>query len=212
VTDICWMCQDGPQVRGLSWCAACLEPDGDHARVANAYAERLQGWKTPDLGSDITVAIVGCSGPKLDVPGPARDLYTSPLFRAARAYAEALGGPWVIASALHGILMPWYVTEPYDETHSTMLARALGDSTGETRARYRAWWLADRAKAQQASLRRRFGCWDTRYVFLAGEAYRGCVADIPGRVAAPLEGLGIGDRIAWLRRETAALVAAREAA
>jgi hypothetical protein len=49
-------------------------------------------------------------------PLPARDLYVSPLFRAARAYAERHYGPegWLIQSARHGLADPNQVLAPYD--------------------------------------------------------------------------------------------------
>jgi hypothetical protein len=47
---------------------------------------------------------------------PARDLYISPLFRAARAYAERRYGPerWFILSARHGLVRPDQLLAPYD--------------------------------------------------------------------------------------------------
>ena len=50
--------------------------------------------------------LVGCVKSKLDHPAPARDLYTSALFRKARAHAEATGGPWFVLSAEHGLHLP----------------------------------------------------------------------------------------------------------
>lgn len=61
-----------------------------------------------------TYTLIGCGSAKLLHPAPARDLYTGSLFRAARGHAEATGRPWAIASALHGVLLPDTVIEPYD--------------------------------------------------------------------------------------------------
>jgi predicted RNA-binding Zn-ribbon protein involved in translation (DUF1610 family) len=60
------------------------------------------------------ICLVSCSGPKLPHPAPARDLYTSRLFKKARAYAERRCDDWAILSALHGLVLPDQVIAPYD--------------------------------------------------------------------------------------------------
>lgn len=66
------------------------------------------------------IAIVQCGARKLGHAAPARDLYTGPLFRSLRQCAEAIADRWYIASALHGLVEPSTVLEPYDVTlHET---------------------------------------------------------------------------------------------
>lgn len=60
------------------------------------------------------VLLLGCVGPKLAHAAPARDLYRSPYFRSKRDYADASGKPWFILSALHGLVAPDSIIEPYD--------------------------------------------------------------------------------------------------
>ncbi|WP_372518204.1 DUF6884 domain-containing protein [Polyangium jinanense] len=48
------------------------------------------------------VALVGCSARKLDHAAPARKFYTSALFRATVAYAEATCNAVRVVSALYG--------------------------------------------------------------------------------------------------------------
>ena len=61
--------------------------------------------------------LVGCTGAKRTSAAAARDLYdTSQLFRARRRYADAAGQPWVVLSALHGIVGQERTLEPYDFT------------------------------------------------------------------------------------------------
>jgi hypothetical protein len=48
--------------------------------------------------------LVSCVKDKLDHPAPAKDLYTSDLFRKARGYAERVGVPWFILSSEHGLV------------------------------------------------------------------------------------------------------------
>jgi hypothetical protein len=54
------------------------------------------------------VGLVACSRTKLSRAAPARELYCSPLFRAARAYAERRygRGRWLIVSARYGLVDP----------------------------------------------------------------------------------------------------------
>lgn len=68
----------------------------------------------PILTETADVILVGCVKTKREIAAPARDLYTSPLFRKRRAFAEASGKPWFILSALHGLVHPDEVLEPYD--------------------------------------------------------------------------------------------------
>lgn len=69
---------------------------------------------TEDAHSPADVVLVGCVKSKVDHPAPARDLYTSALFRKERVYAEASGIPWFILSAEHGLVAPTQVIEPYE--------------------------------------------------------------------------------------------------
>lgn len=57
--------------------------------------------------------LVGCSKDKGPVAAEARDLYTSPLFRRARAVAER-GQRWFVLSALYGLVQPAQRLAPYD--------------------------------------------------------------------------------------------------
>jgi hypothetical protein len=56
--------------------------------------------------SPTTVVLVGCVKTKREGVHPARELYTSPLWRSRRRYAEAQSSSWYILSALHGLLDP----------------------------------------------------------------------------------------------------------
>jgi hypothetical protein len=66
------------------------------------------------------IALVSCVARKHAVPCAARDLYVSPLFRAARRYAEAHAERWFILSAEHGLVLPDEPLDPYDLTLNTM--------------------------------------------------------------------------------------------
>ena len=79
---------------------------------AGRSTQRIPAASAPDQAVDIV--LVGCVKTKLPSAAPADELYTSPLFRKRRRYAEATGRPWFILSALHGLVHPDLVLEPYD--------------------------------------------------------------------------------------------------
>lgn len=64
------------------------------------------------------VVVIACAAKKIDRPAPARDLYSSANFRlnlrAAEALAGEISGRVLILSALHGLIDPEQVVEPYD--------------------------------------------------------------------------------------------------
>ncbi len=139
-----------------------------------------------DAGERADVVLVGCVKQKLTAPAPARDLYISPLFRKARAYAEATGAPWFILSAQHGLVHPDDVLEPYD----LRLAK--------TPRSYRHDWGALVVTKLMDSL----GALSGKTIEVhAGAAYSEPLQ--PGLIAAgahvvePLSGLKHGPRLAW---------------
>lgn len=138
-------------------------------------------------GEPVRIGLVGCVKQKRDEPAPARDLYVSPLFRKRRAHVERTCNDWVILSALHGVVSPEEVLEPYDSTLKTMGV-----------AERRSW-----AAAVASDLVRRFG--DLRqYTF---EAHAGSeyidfgleerLRRAGAEVERPLMGLSLGQQLAW---------------
>jgi hypothetical protein len=139
----------------------------------NARRSRLSG-------RTITVGLVGCGKTKLDHPAPAKDLYVSPLFRAARRYAESCCDEWVILSAGHGVLLPEQVIAPYERPLSKM------------RLAEKEQW----SRRVTNYLRQHYAGLDVRFIGLAGEEY---LSRLGVSVEWPLDGLGIGQRIERLR-------------
>jgi hypothetical protein len=132
-----------------------------------------------------TIGLVGCAAGKLKRPAPARDLYTSQLFRKASAYAEQHSDRWFILSAKYGLVAPDRVIEPYD-------AR-LGHKSGPP-----IWaWAQDVALTLGHELA---GTPDAELLVLAGEQYRTFLrfVNYPARV--PMEGMGIGQQLGYLTR------------
>lgn len=103
------------------------------------------------------VTLVGCGARKGTIACKAEDLYTSPLFRRARAWAETLSpGSWYIVSGKHGLLNPTDVISPYDYSLSGSAPKYL-----------REW-----AAGVVSSLRNRGHAAETTdVVILAGNAY-----------------------------------------
>ena len=141
--------------------------------------------------SEPRVALVGCSALKQKRPAPARELYTSGLFRASLAFAEATCAEVFVVSAMYGLLSLEQVVEPYDRT----LADLGGKNARED------WGARTLASFVQREIA-------PQLVVLAGELYAEALMagahwhNLP-RPEAPLRGLrGCGNRIAWLKART----------
>ena len=88
------------------------------------YSFTLHRTQVPKVGINLMsslfsppyprILLIGCGKSKLTHAAQARDLYTGPLFRARRAFAEASGCPWFIVSAKYHLLHPETLIEPYD--------------------------------------------------------------------------------------------------
>lgn len=130
--------------------------------------------------------LVGCVSQKNATPRAAKDLYRSELFRRRRRYAEASGGPWWIVSAEYGLVDPDQVIAPYDTRigRLTLLARhELADRVATD---------LDRALGTLAGKRLEIHAGD-EYFLAIGPALR----DRGAGLARPLEGLRIGQQLAW---------------
>ena len=138
----------------------------------------------------LDIGLIACSRTKADRPVPARELYLSPLFGAARAYAERRYGPgqWLILSARYGLVEPDQVLAPYDLSLRQLTARqreAWGDRIAVE--------LTDRFPA------------GTVLSFHAGALYRDAIAPVVAhQVRFPLASLGIGQQLAWYRQHARA--------
>ena len=138
------------------------------------------------------IGLVGCSSAKLSRPAPARELYTSPLFRKASTYAELTCARWFILSAKHGLLNPDQVVEPYDVKLGT---------NARTSPPIHEW--ADRVRGQLAT-----ELADTPravLVTLAGVQYQTVLRPCQWPFRIPMKGLGIGQQLGWLTDQLAQL-------
>lgn len=128
--------------------------------------------------------LVSCVGQKAGVPTRAAALYTSAWFQKARRFVEERGSQWFILSAEYGLVHPDTVIAPYEKTLNRMGVEAR-----------RAW--ANRVIGQmEAQLPQ---C--EEIVVFAGARYREFLMEYlrrrARRVEVPLEGLRIGEQLAW---------------
>ena len=136
----------------------------------------------------VAIALVGCSGPKLDRPAPARQFYTSPLFRSALSLAEARHDVVYVVSAKHELVTLDQVVAPYD--------LAMSDVAKEWRAIWgtRVW----------ESLQRRHQRVDRQVFIYAGKDYARPIQRAGFNRATfhePLAKMQIGQRLKWLREQ-----------
>jgi hypothetical protein len=138
----------------------------------------------------VRIALVSCVKSKQPSPAPAKDLYTSALFRGMRVFAEANADAWYILSAEHGLLAPDQVTAPYERTLNKM-GKAARQEWAERVQRQLETVLPARAEV----------------IILAGERYReGLVPFLRSRgyaVSIPLEGLPFGRQLQRLKELSA---------
>lgn len=138
-----------------------------------------------DLDLTNAVVLVSCVKSKLSHPAPARELYTSAWFTKVRTIVEASGARWFILSAFHGLVAPGTEIAPYERTLKNL---PVPDR--------RAWASTVIGQLLPALSVHR------RVVLFAGARYREFLID-PLRqrdieVVIPMEGLALGEQLAWL--------------
>lgn len=137
-----------------------------------------------------TFVLIPCAATKQPGRHQAKDLYVSDLFKKARAYAEQKADQYFILSAKHGLLEPDDELNAYEKTLNKM-----------SRAARSAW-----SSEVFADLRLIIGAGD-HVIILAGEKYREQLPDrlkkLGATVEIPLQGLGIGKQLQWLKKKIA---------
>lgn len=132
--------------------------------------------------------IVGCGKSKADTAKPARELYTGSLFRASYRWAsaqQARGAVVKIASALHGLVDPELVVEPYEHKLTPKARQAW---VGLVREQFRADPFVE-------------------VTILAGGEYESglalAVVGIARSIYRPLNRLQVGQRLQWFKQRAA---------
>ena len=131
------------------------------------------------------IVLLSCVKAKLAYPAKAKELYVSDLFKKSYAYAQSILPDKVfILSAKYGLIDCEERIEPYELTLNTMGAKE------------RMVWSSKVIKqlAIKSDLEH------DKFIFLAGERYRKYLLPSIKNVEIPMEGLRIGEQMAWLKR------------
>ncbi len=131
------------------------------------------------------VVLIACASQKLPRPARAHDLYISPLFRYGLTYAESLKPVAIfILSAKYGLVPLDKKLPPYNETLNTKKDTAI-----------KTW-----AKKVLRQLGTKTDLKKDEFILLAGERYRRHLAPYLTHVRIPLQGLGLGRQLQFLKR------------
>ena len=135
-----------------------------------------------------TIVLLSCVATKLPKPAPARELYNSPLFKRSLSYALTVDpDDIVILSAKYYVIPLDKVIAPYDKTLLNMPKEEANE-----------WGvkvlniLADKYNLEE-----------DKFIILAGAKYRKYITPQMKHWTAPLEGLRIGQQLAWYVKKLA---------
>lgn len=138
-------------------------------------------------------ALIACCSQKLAHAAPARELYTSDLFKKSVAWAEKHCDQWFILSAKHHLVKPDQIIKPYDLALSEL-----------RKNRERAKW-----ECRTSGMIRKVVPMRSEVVLLAGSIYRdeveSCLHYHCCETKVPMQGLGIGQQKQWLLMNTSAI-------
>ncbi len=96
----------------VTFCRVGTTPDLPPLLAATNPAAQIEAKRSTP--GDARVLLITCAKSKTTQPAAAKDLYVSPRFRKARAFAERSGVPWYILSAEHGLVGPDEWLAPYE--------------------------------------------------------------------------------------------------
>ena len=130
------------------------------------------------------IVLISCVSKKLSKRAKARELYISPLFKYYLKYAKSLDPSRIfILSAEYGLVDLEEKIDPYDKTLNKM------------KAPEREEW----AQNVINQLKERVNLKDDKIIFLAGKRYREHLVKHMSNYEIPLEGLGIGKQLKYLK-------------
>ncbi len=137
------------------------------------------------------IALVGFGTKQRNESAPARDMYLSSLFQAARDYADTQADHWYVLSARYGLVLPNRIIEP-DPVN-----------LAEKPHRERSMW-ASGVMRQLESLK--VIQKPTVWILLANQLYTNALIpylELTGAIEQPLAGMKMGHCITWLKSHTA---------
>lgn len=127
-----------------------------------------------------TVVLISCGSAKQKIPCKAKDLYVGCLFKKAKQFAERSKCEWGILSALHGLIMPSQLLNPYNKTLPVDGSQEYLDWVFSTNVAIKKRWP---------------NCF---FVCLAPHRYSECLKGLPAKF--PLRGMVIFERMKFLTR------------
>ncbi len=134
-----------------------------------------------------TVVLISCVKKKVPYRAEAKDLYVSPFFKLNLRYARSLNPDAIfVLSAQHYLVGLEEELEPYERTLNRMPSE-----------RVKQW--ADSVLVQLSKVA---DLQNDRFVFLAGERYRKYLIPHLPNHEVPLQGLGIGKQMRFLKENT----------
>ncbi len=130
------------------------------------------------------IVLISCVSMKQDHECKAQDLYISPLFKMNLAYARMQKPDAIyILSAKYGLVELEQVIPPYEQTLNTMKNGQVKD------------WAIDVIEQMHGKVNFQ----TDEVIFLAGERYRKFLQPLCRNHSVPLEGLGIGRQLQFLK-------------
>ena len=133
------------------------------------------------------IVLISCVSKKQDKEAKAKDIYTSALFKYSLKYAQKFKPKKMfILSAKYGLLDLDKKIKPYNKT------------LGNMKANERKEW-ADRVISQLENLT---NLNEDEFILLAGKKYIEYLLPHLSNNKNPLEGMGIGKRLGYLKRHT----------
>ena len=134
------------------------------------------------------IVLLSCVATKLPQPAPARELYSSPLFKKSLQYAETLNpDDIVILSAKYYVIPLTKIIGPYNKTLLDMPDKEVRE------------WGVQVLKI----LADKYDLNNDHFIILAGAKYRKYITPGLAHWEAPLTGLRIGQQMAWYVKKLA---------
>ncbi len=134
------------------------------------------------------IVLLSCVSRKLGHKAKAKELYISTLFKMNLKYAESFSPDKIfILSAKHGLVGLEEEIEPYNKTLNNMLSKDIKEWANNVISELRK--VADLANDE--------------FIFLAGNKYRKFLIPHTTKYKIPLEGLGIGKQLWFLKEKIA---------
>ena len=131
--------------------------------------------------------LISCASKKRSKKSKAKDLYISPLFKYNVQYAKSLNPDKIfILSAKYGLLDLNEEIEPYNTTLNKM-----------NKFERKEW-----SKKILSQLKKEINLEDSEIIFLEWKNYRENLIPFIKNYKIPLEGLGIGRQLKWLKEKT----------